>query len=75
MFAEPGDAEARELLARAYDQLGYQAECGVWRAAYLSGAQELRHGMPDSGGLETRFARGMLRACPSTSSSPRWPRA
>jgi alkyl sulfatase BDS1-like metallo-beta-lactamase superfamily hydrolase len=45
VFADEGDAEAKELLASAYDQLGYQAESGVWRSVYLSGAQELRHGV------------------------------
>ena len=63
MFAEPGDAEARELLASAYDQLGYQAESGVWRAVYLSGAQELRHGVQGSG-LSPSSALGMLRHVP-----------
>jgi alkyl sulfatase BDS1-like metallo-beta-lactamase superfamily hydrolase len=47
VFADPEDGEARELLASAYDQLGYQAESGVWRAVYLSGAQELRHGVAE----------------------------
>ena len=46
VFADPKNAEARELLARTYDQLGYQAECGVWRDVYLTGALELRHGAP-----------------------------
>jgi alkyl sulfatase BDS1-like metallo-beta-lactamase superfamily hydrolase len=45
VFSAPEDGEAKELLASAYDQLGYQAESGVWRAVYLSGAQELRHGI------------------------------
>jgi alkyl sulfatase BDS1-like metallo-beta-lactamase superfamily hydrolase len=45
VFASEDDAEARELLASAYDQLGYQAESGVWRSVYLSGANELRHGI------------------------------
>jgi alkyl sulfatase BDS1-like metallo-beta-lactamase superfamily hydrolase len=45
VFADEGDAEAKELLASAYDQLGYQAESGVWRSVYLSGANELRHGV------------------------------
>jgi alkyl sulfatase BDS1-like metallo-beta-lactamase superfamily hydrolase len=44
VFADPTDAEARELLARCYDQLGYQAESGPWRDVYLTGAYELRHG-------------------------------
>jgi alkyl sulfatase BDS1-like metallo-beta-lactamase superfamily hydrolase len=64
VFADPEDAEARELLAGAYDQLGYQAESGVWRSAYLTGAHELRHGTPDSGGLETRFAGEILARIP-----------
>ncbi|MEZ6030171.1 MAG: alkyl sulfatase dimerization domain-containing protein [Hyphomonadaceae bacterium] len=42
VFAEPGNQDARELQARALEQLGYQAESGPWRSFYLSGAQELR---------------------------------
>jgi alkyl sulfatase BDS1-like metallo-beta-lactamase superfamily hydrolase len=45
VFAEPSNAEARALLASAYDQLGYQAESGPWRDVYLSGASELRAGV------------------------------
>ncbi len=63
VFADPGDAEARELLARCYDQLGYQAESGVWRAVYLSGAQELRHGVQGAE-VSARSAVGMLRHVP-----------
>jgi len=44
VFADPTCREARELGAEALEQLGYQAECGTWRAAYLSGAKELREG-------------------------------
>jgi alkyl sulfatase BDS1-like metallo-beta-lactamase superfamily hydrolase len=44
-FAEPGHEPARELLADTYEQLGYGAENGTWRCAYLSGAHELRHGV------------------------------
>ena len=47
VFAEPGNVEARALLARVYDQLGYRAESGPWRDEYLTGAYELRHGRPD----------------------------
>lgn len=64
VFATPDDAEARELLAGAYDQLGYQTENGVWRSVYLSGANELRHGTPDSAGLATRFAGELLERIP-----------
>jgi alkyl sulfatase BDS1-like metallo-beta-lactamase superfamily hydrolase len=64
VFAEPGDTEARELLARAYDQLGYQAESGVWRSVYLTGAHELRHGVPQTGVAATRFAGELLEQIP-----------
>jgi alkyl sulfatase BDS1-like metallo-beta-lactamase superfamily hydrolase len=47
VFADDADAEAKQLLASAYDQLGYQAESGVWRSAYLSAANELRHGVKE----------------------------
>ena len=63
VFADPDDAEAREQLALAYDQLGYQAESGPWRDVYLSGAFELRHGTPASG-LGLASAMGMLRHVP-----------
>ena len=45
VFAEPGNQAARELGAAALEQLGYQAEAGTWRNAYLYGARELRQGM------------------------------
>jgi alkyl sulfatase BDS1-like metallo-beta-lactamase superfamily hydrolase len=66
VFADPSNKAARELLAKTYDQMGYQAESGPWRNFYLSGAKELRDGImtaatPDTGspdivrnlGLET----------------------
>lgn len=49
VFADPDDDDARELLARAYDQMGYQAESGPWRDVYLTAALELRQGPPESG--------------------------
>ncbi len=55
VFAQPDDTAAKDLLARTYDQLGYRAESGPWRDFYLTGAQELRHGVdaasPGLGGL------------------------
>jgi alkyl sulfatase BDS1-like metallo-beta-lactamase superfamily hydrolase len=44
VFADPGHDAARELLADTCEQLGYGAENGTWRCAYLSAAHELRHG-------------------------------
>ncbi len=63
VFAEPEHAEARELLARAYDQLGYQAESGPWRDVYLSAAYELRHGRPE-GDFSLAGALELLRRTP-----------
>lgn len=45
VYADPANKEARELAADALEQLGYQAEAGTWRNAYLYGAQELRNGV------------------------------
>jgi alkyl sulfatase BDS1-like metallo-beta-lactamase superfamily hydrolase len=45
VFADPDNLDARELLADAFTQLGYQAESGPWRNFYLTGAQELRDGV------------------------------
>ena len=44
VFADPGNAEARQLGADALEQLGYAAESATWRNAYLLGALELRRG-------------------------------
>ena len=44
VFAEPANMAARALQANALEQLGYQAESGVWRNEYLTAAQELRTG-------------------------------
>jgi len=63
VFANPDDAEARALLARAYDQLGYQAESGPWRDVYLSGAYELRHGVT-SPPVTTASAADLLQHLP-----------
>ncbi|PZA09820.1 alkyl/aryl-sulfatase [Rhodopseudomonas palustris] len=47
VFADPDNQEGRHLLADTFEQLGYQSESATWRNAYLFGAQELRHGMPN----------------------------
>lgn len=44
VFADDTDADARRLLADALEQLGFGAENGTWRNAYLAGAAELRTG-------------------------------
>jgi alkyl sulfatase BDS1-like metallo-beta-lactamase superfamily hydrolase len=50
------DAEkqrAKDLLADALEQLGYQAESGPWRSVYLQGAYDLRNCVPSTGGTQT----------------------
>ena len=47
VFADPSNQAARNMLADAYEQMGYQAESGPWRNFYLSGANELRHGVQE----------------------------
>jgi alkyl sulfatase BDS1-like metallo-beta-lactamase superfamily hydrolase len=43
--AEPDHAAAKDLLADTFEQLGYGAENGTWRSAYLTATHELRHGL------------------------------
>lgn len=47
VFSEPEHRQAKALLAKTYDQLGYMAESAPWRDFYLSAAYELRHGASD----------------------------
>ncbi len=44
VFDNSDNLEARYLCADALEQLGYQAESGTWRNAYLCAADELRNG-------------------------------
>ncbi|UJJ32402.1 alkyl sulfatase dimerization domain-containing protein [Halopseudomonas maritima] len=53
VYAEPDNQAAKNLLADAYEQLGYQAEAGTWRSVYLQGAYELRNGTPSAGGVNS----------------------
>lgn len=49
LYVNPDNQAARDLQARSFEQLGYQAESAPWRNFYLSGAYELRHGLPEEG--------------------------
>ena len=49
VLAKPDDTAAKELLARVYEQMGYQAESATWRNSYLTAAMELRNGPPAKG--------------------------
>jgi alkyl sulfatase BDS1-like metallo-beta-lactamase superfamily hydrolase len=64
VFADSANAKAKTLLADVYTQLGYRAEAGTWRNIYLTGAQELRHGVVDSG-LQ-RISLALVRATPTS---------
>lgn len=64
VFADPANAEARELQADALEQMGYQAESGPWRAFYLTGAQELRNPRPPSP-TPRQGAAGQIRNLPA----------
>ncbi|MEP4484648.1 MAG: alkyl sulfatase dimerization domain-containing protein [Halioglobus sp.] len=64
VFAQPENREAKALLARTYEQLGYQAESGPWRDAYLTGAYELRNGPPEHG-TDMSDAAGLIREIPT----------
>lgn len=46
VFAEPGNAEARNVLAEAFEQIGYQQESPSVRNSFLAAALELRSGIP-----------------------------
>ncbi len=63
VFADPNNKDGKELLADVYEQLGYQAESGPWRSAYLQGAFELRNGLPEVEGLNSA-SPDTIRAMP-----------
>ncbi len=62
VMADPGNLKARALLADALEQLGYQAESGPWRNFFLSGALELRNGVPE--GSLFKATESMARSMP-----------
>ena len=45
VYADPSNMDARNLMADASEQLGYQSEAGTWRGWYLSAAKDLREGV------------------------------
>lgn len=50
LFAEPDNSAAHSAQAEALEQLGYQSENATWRNMYLTGAMELRNGVPQHAG-------------------------
>lgn len=53
VFAQPDNADARNLLADSYEQQGYQAESAIWRNQFLVAANELRNGRSDNFGAQS----------------------
>ncbi|MBQ7886587.1 MAG: MBL fold metallo-hydrolase [Clostridia bacterium] len=54
VYADPANEAARLLCADALEQLGYQAESGPWRNAYLTAALELRQGNQAMNAAQTK---------------------
>lgn len=60
LFANPDNGDARKAQAQALEQMGYQSENATWRNMYLTGAMELRNGVPPHAG--TSVSVDMVRA-------------
>lgn len=61
VYADPTNEAARLLCADALEQLGYQAESGPWRNAYLTAALELRHGNQAMNASQTKGGMNILK--------------
>ncbi len=67
VYAEPENREAKELLADAFEQIGYQMESPSVRNSFLAAAYELRSGLP-AGVPPSSSGPDMIRAM----STERW---
>ena len=65
IFADADHQAARQLLAKTYSQLAYQAESAPWRNFYLTGAQELISGVKPTG-INLTAMEDILRNTPVT---------
>ena len=61
VYADPANEAARLLCADAPEQLGYRAESGPWRNAYLTAALELRHGNQAMNAAQTKGGANFLK--------------
>jgi len=61
VYAEPGNQEAKDLLADVFEQIGYQQESPSVRNSFLAAAYELRNGIP-SGASPKSSGPDMIRA-------------
>ena len=64
VMADGNNKQAKELLAKTYDQMGYMSEAATWRNAYLTGALELRDG-PPAKGISKANSVDMLQQVPT----------
>src|SRR5688572_23633849 len=64
VYAEPSNREAKNFLANTLEQLGYQAENGPWRNFYLTGAKELRNGVPKNLSVPDLDSTDVISAMP-----------
>ncbi|OEU60870.1 MAG: hypothetical protein BA870_03445 [Desulfuromonadales bacterium C00003094] len=53
VYAEPGNQDAKDLLADVFEQIGYQKESPSVRNSFLAGALELRSGIPTGASPKT----------------------
>ncbi len=60
VFADPSNLQARELEARALEQLAYGAESAPWRNFFLMGARELREGVCEGGNTPSKEMVALL---------------
>jgi alkyl sulfatase BDS1-like metallo-beta-lactamase superfamily hydrolase len=61
VFADSDNGAAKELLARTYEQMGYEAESATWRNSYLTAADELRRGAPKEGISKAAFVELLMQ--------------
>ncbi len=53
VYAQPGNQDAKDLLADSFEQYGYQQESPSVRNSFLGAAYELRSGIPDGASPKT----------------------
>ncbi|TLP64547.1 MBL fold metallo-hydrolase [Parasedimentitalea maritima] len=53
VYAEPQNQDAKDMLADAFEQIGYQKESPSVRNSFLAAAYELRNGLPQGASIET----------------------
>jgi alkyl sulfatase BDS1-like metallo-beta-lactamase superfamily hydrolase len=61
VMGDSGSKEAKELLAKTYEQMGYMAESATWRNSYLTAALDLRNGPPSKGASKLAFIDVLLQ--------------